>query len=145
MKPSAMSKFLSDLNIFNTESAQDIISSILSAAHIERFTIYTTIMEEMGVSNNCWYIILSGSVSVFIEDQKVAVLGAGEIFWEYAPIFQRNRTATIIANTDITCLVLKKWVLLRLIGIGTGLNNIVLHRIKQNRKHNRGIFKTFPK
>lgn len=80
MERSAMNKFLSDLNIFNTASARDIISSLLAAAHVERFNADTIIIKEMDVSNNCGYILLSGSVNVFIGDQQIATLRAGEIF-----------------------------------------------------------------
>lgn len=108
MKHSAMTQFLSNLQASSNEHVKNIISALFAESHTEHFAIHTTVIKESDASNDCGYVILSGSAYVYMEDEKIATLGIGEIFGEYAPIFQRNRTATVIAATDLTCLVIKK-------------------------------------
>lgn len=87
-------------------------------------------------------MILEGEVNVFINHECVAVLGSGEVFGEYAPVFRQDRSATVRVTEALKCMVLSKRSLLRLVGHGCGLNRIMFKRIAENRGRERGVFKS---
>ena len=76
------------------------------------FQAGTTIVTQ-GESANLFFIVHQGSVEVSVKkflfwEKKVAVLEAGDFFGESVLVSSSRRTATIIAQTDVTCFVLLK-------------------------------------
>jgi CRP-like cAMP-binding protein len=56
------------------------------------------------------FLIVEGTASVEQASQgPVGKLGAGEFFGELALIEEHGRTATVRAETDLTCLVIPAW------------------------------------
>jgi CRP-like cAMP-binding protein len=56
------------------------------------------------------YLIVEGTASVEQKAQgTIGKLGAGEFFGELALIEEHGRTATIRAETELTCLVIPAW------------------------------------
>lgn len=53
-----------------------------------------------------FFIVLSGSASVVLHDQVIAVLGPGEFFGEVAALDGGPRTASVRADTQLRCLTL---------------------------------------
>jgi CRP-like cAMP-binding protein len=55
------------------------------------------------------FVVVDGRADVFIDDARVASIGAGEAFGELA-LFSRNaaRAATVVAATDMQLLVLNR-------------------------------------
>ncbi|HEX2194854.1 MAG TPA: cyclic nucleotide-binding domain-containing protein [Candidatus Limnocylindria bacterium] len=56
------------------------------------------------------YLISSGRARVEIAGKgAVGTLGAGDFFGELALIEEHGRTATVIADTELTCLLISAW------------------------------------
>jgi CRP-like cAMP-binding protein len=55
------------------------------------------------------FVIVDGTTSVEQGGQSVGTMGPGEFFGELALIEEHGRTATIRAETDLTCLVITAW------------------------------------
>lgn len=140
MNHTQMLELLSTMRVFR-RAKTDIISSVIQSSHIEDFAPNTQVLREWGSPGEYGYVILSGSVDVYIEWNLVNTLSAGNIFGEYAPIFRTNRTASVVTKWSLTCLVLSKRTLLMLIGYGCGLNHIMLQRIDENIRNNRWVFR----
>lgn len=135
-----MQELLSTLRVFR-KANPELITSVIERSYVEDFSTHTEILREGAGSVEHGYIILSGSVDVYIEGKLVSTLSQGNIFGEYAPIFKTKRTASVVAKDSLRCLVLTKRTLLTLIGHGCGLNHIMIQRIDENTRNNRGAFK----
>ena len=63
------------------------------------------------------YVILEGHVRVVLEhgdtEQELARLGPGDFFGEMSLLDGEPRSATVVAEDDIQCLILSRWELLR--------------------------------
>jgi CRP-like cAMP-binding protein len=55
------------------------------------------------------FVIVDGTASVEQGGQAVGTMGPGEFFGELALIEEHGRTATIRAETNLTCLVITAW------------------------------------
>jgi CRP/FNR family transcriptional regulator, cyclic AMP receptor protein len=55
------------------------------------------------------FVIVDGTASVEQGGQTVGTIGSGEFFGELALIEQHARSATVRAETDMTCLVITAW------------------------------------
>lgn len=56
------------------------------------------------------YLISSGTARVEVGDHgQVGTLKAGDFFGELALIEEHGRTATVIAETELTCLLISAW------------------------------------
>ena len=75
-----------------------------------RFAEGQTIVIE-GEPGSAFFILLSGCASVSIGGSAVRTLHAGDTFGEIAAVGGRARTATVVAATDLECLVLPPWAL----------------------------------
>ena len=88
-----------------------VISQFLEHCDIQTYSTKQLIIREGDPSNDLYYII-SGSVTVVIEDTKgnefvLAYLNPGEFFGEIALIQNIRRTATIFSITNCRLLVLE--------------------------------------
>lgn len=56
-----------------------------------------------------FFVIADGEASVWVDDREVTRIGPGAYFGELALISKTVRTATVVAETRLTCLVLAFW------------------------------------
>ncbi len=89
--------------LFAELQASDIadIMRLLRAQRIEPGTIIV----RRGERADCMYFIADGEVEVLLKDRKVS-LATGDFFGEIAALRQTRRTATVIARTQVSLLVL---------------------------------------
>lgn len=78
-----------------------------------RFIPAGTIVMRQGDPGNCAYLLQSGRVSVYTEDEEghtveLAKLGLGELFGEMALVFDEPRTATVKAIEDCNLIILTR-------------------------------------
>lgn len=102
---SKMSK--ENIYIFEWLSKEEVSYFILMSESA-KFRKWETIMKEWDASDDKAYIIESWSVDVFRDWDKIATIGAWDIFWEIALIMNEPRTATVKANEDTEVIVLLK-------------------------------------
>jgi CRP-like cAMP-binding protein len=55
------------------------------------------------------YLIVSGNARVEQDGEKVGSIGPGEFFGELALIESHGRTATVVAEDELDCLVISAW------------------------------------
>lgn len=56
-----------------------------------------------------FFVIAEGTAAVSIDGQEVRTLGPGDSFGEIALVTETKRTATVSAETDLTCWGLASW------------------------------------
>jgi CRP-like cAMP-binding protein len=56
-----------------------------------------------------FFVVVEGEASVSVDGKNVAQLGAGDYFGELALIAERERTATVTAETALECLEIPIW------------------------------------
>ena len=76
------------------------------------FKAGTTIVNQ-GESANLFFIVYEGLVEVTVKKllfrrKKIAILKSGDFFGESVLVSNSKRTATVSANTDVSCFVLLK-------------------------------------
>lgn len=63
------------------------------------------------------YVIIEGRARVVLEhdgvDEELARLGPGDFFGEMTLLDGKPRSATVVAEDDVVCLILPRWELLR--------------------------------
>lgn len=69
-----------------------------------------------GQSGIGFFVIESGEANVDVDGREVRTLGAGDYFGEIALIAKTPRSATITANSDLTCWGLTAWEFKPLVG-----------------------------
>jgi CRP-like cAMP-binding protein len=62
-----------------------------------------------GEQGAAFFVLLSGCAAVSVAGELVGALLEGDTFGESGAIGGRGRTATVVAATDIECLVLPPW------------------------------------
>nr|MDD3720091.1 cyclic nucleotide-binding domain-containing protein [Candidatus Gracilibacteria bacterium] len=123
---------LKNLKIFNGIN-EDVVNNILDNCKEEFFKAGDTIFVEGEVSNGKGYIIKNGNVDIKIKGQKIAELNQGDIFGEIALLNEEERTATVIAATDLVVIVLSINNLIEMINNDENtINKEILRRIEEN-------------
>jgi CRP/FNR family transcriptional regulator, cyclic AMP receptor protein len=84
------------------------LNSLADSFKERTFTAGDTIASE-GAGGVGFFIIDEGDAKVMRGDQEVARLGPGDYFGELALIDEGTRTATLVAETDMTCYGLTSW------------------------------------
>jgi CRP-like cAMP-binding protein len=56
-----------------------------------------------------FFVIIEGEATVTVRGEQRAELGPGDYFGEIALLTGRERTATVTADSDLTCLALTSW------------------------------------
>jgi CRP/FNR family cyclic AMP-dependent transcriptional regulator len=79
----------------------------------QRFPAHTEIVRT-GEPGSSFFVILDGSASVRRSGRRAAKLGPGDFFGEMAVIDGAERTATVVADSDIEVMVIGRKDLLRL-------------------------------
>lgn len=82
----------------------------LAAQFRERsFTPGTAIVEQGTMSGIGFFVVSDGEASVAVDGREVGRLGPGDHFGELALIAERERTATVTAETRLECLEIPIW------------------------------------
>lgn len=63
-----------------------------------------------------FFVIADGSAKVTVEGGEVRTLGPGDYFGEIALLADTKRTATVTAETDLTCWALSSWAFRPIVG-----------------------------
>lgn len=74
-----------------------------------RFAPGTSVVQEGKMSGIGFFIITEGEASVVVDGNEVTTLGKGDHFGELALIAERERTATVTAQTPLSCLEITAW------------------------------------
>ena len=73
------------------------------------FKAGTSVVQEGKMSGIGFFIVTDGLASVVVGGNEVATIGPGDHFGELALIAERERTATVTAQTELECLELTSW------------------------------------
>lgn len=119
----------------------EVITSILETSKTRKYDIWETIIKEWEESNWEAYIINSWSVNIFIDNNFVAKIEKWNIFWEYALIREEPRTATVVVNDTLECIVIDIDSLFKLLEQDNRLSKILITRITENIEKNLWVFK----
>ena len=84
------------------------LDALVSSFKERTFEAGETIASE-GAGGIGFFIIGEGEAKVMRGDQEVARLGPGDYFGELALIDEGTRTATLVAESDMTCYGLTAW------------------------------------
>lgn len=125
-----------DLQIFSGIEKNEI-DDLIKNLRKEIYKSGEIIIRQWDESNWKWYIILSWKVSVEISWEKIASLDAWNIFWEIALLNEEERTATIIAETDLELLILSQETILEIMNQDNYLNKEIMRRVQENLENNR--------
>lgn len=125
-----------DLQIFSGIEKNEI-DDLIKNLRKEIFKSGEIIIRQWEESNWKWYIILSWEVSVEISWKKITSLWSWNIFWEIALLNEEERTATIIAETDLELLVLSQETIIEIMNQDNYLNKEIMRRVQENIENNR--------
>lgn len=64
----------------------------------------STVLIDQGDAGADCYVILEGTVSVYVRGEHIASVGAGSMVGEMALVDHRPRTASVVADTDLVLL-----------------------------------------
>jgi CRP/FNR family transcriptional regulator, cyclic AMP receptor protein len=95
---------LSSIPLFSTLSARQL-KKLLRSTSEDRYEPGTTIVSEGGHTDTM-FVILDGTAKVVRSGRAVARRSAGEFFGEISMIDGRARSASVIAESPMRCLVL---------------------------------------
>ena len=110
---SDMLDLLQRVELFNALSEHQL-AAIVTAA--KRETYEANDVFHQGDAGNCFYIVERGETSVRVDGHEVAKLSRGDYFGERALINNEPRAATIVATTDVSCLVLNRKTFVSMLG-----------------------------
>jgi CRP-like cAMP-binding protein len=69
----------------------------------------TTLVREGKMSGVSFFVVAGGEATVTVGGREAAHLGPGDHFGELALITERERSATVTAETDMRCLEIPFW------------------------------------
>ena len=69
----------------------------------------TSVVQEGTMSGVGFFVVAAGEASVSVDGKEVATLGPGDHFGELALITESERSATVSAKTELTCLEIPFW------------------------------------
>ena len=69
----------------------------------------TSVVQEGTMSGVGFFVVAAGEASVSVDGKEVATLGPGDHFGELALIAEGERSATVSAKTELTCLEIPFW------------------------------------
>ncbi len=108
MDPSQLKRF----SLF--EGVEDEkLAKIAVFTQLVEFPEGKVIIEEGGYAND-FYAIEEGTVRVTKAGEKVATLGAGDVFGEQGLLERQERSASVIAETVVRALKIEHWELSRM-------------------------------
>lgn len=106
------SRRLGDFSLLEELTEQEK-RAIEQRCHKRTYSRNETILDKGSQSREVFFV-LKGSVSVITfspagREVTLAAVKAGDFFGELALIEEHGRTATVIAETDLTCLLISAW------------------------------------
>jgi CRP-like cAMP-binding protein len=123
---------MNNIKIFRWIAEEDV-NYILSKCNIEIFNAWTEIMTQWQNSNWKWYIIKAWVVEVFVDSKQITSLWEWEVFWEIALLSEWERTATVIARTDVETYIITQERLIEIINnYSNAVNKQIMQRIEEN-------------
>jgi CRP-like cAMP-binding protein len=69
----------------------------------------TAMMREGEMSGISFFVIVDGTATVSLDGHRIRQLGPGDHFGELALISERVRSATVVADGPMRCLVMRFW------------------------------------
>lgn len=112
---------------------ESVITEILKNASRETFASGETIMQQGDFPNSTGYIIEEGSVDVSIDGNPTAKLTSGDMFGEIALLNEEPRTATIVAESDVSVVVISQDMLFEMINNDdNSINKEIMRRMEEN-------------
>lgn len=119
-------QFIESVPLFNilTNMQKDSLVGSLSTL---KFRPNDIIVNE-GDPGDLFYLIKEGVVNCLKKGQKIREMGRGEFFGEQALLYNTQRTATVIANTDVKCVAISRNKLT--VALGTNLQNVIYENTK---------------
>ena len=120
------------LGIFNWID-NSVVEEILTNAARETFKLWETIIQQWDYPNSTGYIIETGSVDVSIDDTVKANLSEWDIFGEIALLNEEPRSATVIATSDTTVVIISQDMLFEMINNDdNSINKEIMRRMEEN-------------
>ncbi len=84
------------------------LEQVLRTAREQHYAAGQTVVRE-GDPATVLYLIVSGHAAVEQEGRRVGGMGPGEFFGELALIEEHGRTATVVAEDELDCLLISAW------------------------------------
>lgn len=103
---SSWTNVLADVPLFADLSGRHL-KKVAGAGRMARFHEGAPIVRE-GAPGDALYVVVDGEVSVQRRDLPVLVLGIGSFFGEMALFDDSPRSATVVANVPVLCLVIPR-------------------------------------
>jgi putative ABC transport system ATP-binding protein len=91
-------EFLKQCDVFESLSPAELLA-VAEEMGRERIPAGETIIRQ-GEEGDLFYLLRDGVVEVFVDGQRVALLGRGEFFGEHALITGEPRNATVVVADD---------------------------------------------
>jgi len=85
----------------------DRFQALILALQINEFRDQEVIVQQNN-PGDCFYIIKSGKVDVFKDGHNVRTITKHDYFGERSVLFNQFRSATVVANGEVTCWVLRQ-------------------------------------
>ena len=82
---------------------------LAAKAKERKFKAGTAVVQEGKMSGIGFFIVTDGLATVSFDGDEVATVGPGDHFGELGLITERERTATVTAQTPLECLELTSW------------------------------------
>jgi CRP/FNR family transcriptional regulator, cyclic AMP receptor protein len=96
---------LKRVDLFSGLSGRQL-KKLAGTFHEHQFVPGTTVVREGTMSGIGFFVVAEGEAAVTVGRKKLATLGPGDYFGEFALITQGERTATVTAKTPLRCLVI---------------------------------------
>jgi CRP/FNR family cyclic AMP-dependent transcriptional regulator len=99
---------LAQVPIFSMLKPKEL-KSLTADAHDLTYPAGTTLADtdELG---STFFVVVEGTLHVLVDGKQVRSIGPGDFFGEMALIDHEPRSATIVTDTDVRCLVFSSWV-----------------------------------
>ncbi len=111
---------------------KEIVKQILNNLEKETYLEGQIILNQWEENNWKWYIIISWNVDIFINSDLVTSLWVWEVFWEIALLNEEDRTATVIAKTDLEVLLITQDSIFEIMNEDNSLNKEIMRRVQEN-------------
>ncbi len=114
----------------------NLVNKIFTYCKRKKNSLWDFIIKQWELSNWEGYIIISGNASVIKDEKEIAILWKWDIFWEIALLNEENRTASVIAKSELELLIINQDDILELISNwNQSINKDIMRRIEENLKN----------